>query len=88
MEIPQSLANKMQLFKETGKIFREQDELFSEVAWQQVLIGQGLQPESYHPMADSLSTAQLNELMNNLTTLVNSTVKQLPSHENLLQHIR
>ena len=66
MEIPQSLAHKMDLFKQTGKVVRENDELFAEVAWQQVMIGQGLLPDDYGALADSLTNEQLAELFSNL----------------------
>ena len=41
MEIPDSLAYKIALFKESGNIF----------SWQQVMIGQGSIPQDYYPMA-------------------------------------
>ena len=42
MSIPDSLAAKIDLFEDSGRIFRELEELFTEVAWAQVLIGQGV----------------------------------------------
>ncbi len=84
MEIPESLARKMRLFAQTGKVYREQDELFSEIAWQQVMIGQGLIPADYHPLVDALTEQQLNELMENLTVLINTTVNKLPTHEQFI----
>ena len=88
MEIPQSLAHKMDLFKQTGKVVRENDELFAEVAWQQVMIGQGLLPDDYGALADSLTNEQLAELFSNLKTLINSTVEQLPSHTVFLSSLK
>jgi tryptophan halogenase len=85
MDIPESLARKMALFKESGKIFREQDELFTEVAWQQVMIGQGLIPKDHHPLVNSLSNEQLAELMTNLKTLIHRSVDKLPNHDDLLK---
>jgi len=84
MDIPESLARKMALFAQSGKVFREQDDLFTEIAWQQVMLGQGLIPGDYHPLVDSLTQEQITELMANLKTLINRTVKQMPSHETFL----
>lgn len=81
MDIPESLKRKIALFKESGKIFREQDELFTEIAWQQVMIGQGLIPKDHHPLVDALTTEQMDELMENLKTIINRTVEQLPAHK-------
>jgi len=84
MDIPDSLAERIALFKSSGKVFRDIDELFTEVAWQQVMIGQGVIPEDYHPIADTLSDQQINDLMENLKVLINRTVDGLSSHESFL----
>ncbi len=87
MEVPQTLTDKMDLFKQSGKVFREQDELFTEIAWQQVMIGQGIVPNDYHPLVNALSQQQLDDLMANLTTLVDRTVNKLPSHDEFLSSL-
>jgi len=84
IEIPESLRKKMSLFSQSAKVFREQDELFTEIAWQQVMIGQGLLPEDYHPFVDSLSDEQLNDLMASLKTLIDKTVDKMPLHDNFI----
>lgn len=70
MEVPDTLTKKMALFAQSGKVFREQDELFTEIAWQQVMIGQNLIPQDYHPIANSLSDEQIFDLMKNLKILI------------------
>ncbi|HDZ34132.1 MAG TPA: tryptophan halogenase, partial [Pseudoalteromonas sp.] len=80
--------HKLSLFKQTGKVVREDDELFAEVAWQQVMIGQGLIPDDYNSIVDSLSDDQLSDLFSTLKTLINSTVAQLPTHQNFLASIK
>lgn len=84
MPVPDSLQEKMDLFRTTGKVFRDYDDLFTEVAWQQVMIGQGMVPEDYHGIADGLSDGQMADLMQSLKTLIQGTVKQLPPHEAFL----
>lgn len=84
MAIPDSLAHKMALFKATGRVFREQDELFTEVAWHQVLIGQNFLPEDFDPMAMGLSAADLNDFLSNLRTIFSQASKQLLSHDSYL----
>ncbi|WOH36318.1 tryptophan halogenase family protein [Thalassotalea fonticola] len=85
MDIPQTLQRKLDLYKKTGQLFREQDDLFTEIAWQQVLIGQGMLPEDHHAVADQLSEEQLIDLMKNLKILMNNTVEKMPSHDEFLQ---
>ena len=84
MAVPDSLTHKMELFSETGHIYREIDDLFRESSWVQVMIGQGLMPRSYHRMADKLSTQQLEQFMGDVEALIDKTVKPLPMHEDFI----
>ena len=52
MEIPDSLTQKIELFRETGRVFRKNEELFAENSWVQVMLGQGIIPRAYHPSAN------------------------------------
>ena len=81
MEIPESLTRRIALFRGNGSIFREADELFTEVAWLQVMLGQGIEPQRQHPLADALDEGQLDEFLGNIRTLVGRAVGTLPPHE-------
>ncbi len=87
MDVPDSLSQKLELFRKSGKIFREQDELFAEIAWKQIMIGQGAIPEDYHPVVNTLADNQVTELMDNLKTIINRTVDKMPTHEDFLKNI-
>jgi tryptophan halogenase len=87
MDVPESLTKKMALFEQTGKIFREQDELFTEIAWQQVMIGQGLIPKDHHPLVDSLSDEQITDLMDNLKTIMQRSASSMTSHDEYLNKL-
>jgi tryptophan halogenase len=87
MEVPESLQHKINLFNENGLFFRQDDELFSEIAWQQVMLGQGAKPSQYHPLADALSAQQLADLMTSLKQLINHTSEQLPTHNEFLKNL-
>ncbi|MFC4347133.1 tryptophan halogenase family protein [Kordiimonas lipolytica] len=84
MEIPESLKHKMDLFRETGRIFRFNNELFSEAGWLQVMLGQRVMPKAYHPMADALDEAQLRDYFNNLRTIIGGTVPKLPTQKDFI----
>ena len=87
MDVPESLLNKIELFNTTGKVFCKPDDLFTEVAWQQVMIGQGSIPKDHHPLVDTLSHEQISDLMSSLKTLINRTVDKLPSHDEYLRSL-
>jgi tryptophan halogenase len=84
MDIPASLQDKMDLFRETGRIFRENEELFVEIGWFQVLTGQNIVPKSYHPLADHLTHEQLAGFFEDVGRIIRATAEHLPTHENFI----
>jgi tryptophan halogenase len=86
MELPQNLQDKIDLFKATGRIFREQDELFAEVGWFQVLVGQNIVPDTYHPLADALTKEELAGFLKDLETIIAAPVSRLPTHAEFIAH--
>jgi tryptophan 7-halogenase len=84
MDVPESLRRKMAMFRESGMVQREQDELFSEIAWQQVMIGQGVIPADYHSMANAIDERALKELLDNLKAVMQVTVNRMPPHQDFI----
>ncbi|MFQ5348089.1 MAG: tryptophan halogenase family protein [Rhodothalassiaceae bacterium] len=80
MTIPEALRHKISLFASAGHLFRDGEELFTDVAWLQVLLGQGVEPQGYHPLADALDPDQLAEYLSHIETLISSRVATLPTH--------
>ncbi|MFY8194794.1 tryptophan halogenase family protein [Novosphingobium sp. B1] len=80
MEIPASLEHKIELFRETGRVFRKNEELFAENSWVQVMMGQGINPQSHHPVAAKLRDEELAHLLGSLREQVSRTVAALPAH--------
>ena len=80
MPIPESLEHKIELFRETGRVFRKNEELFVENSWAQVMMGQGIMPRAYHPIAGKLTDAELDKLLANIRESVSRTVASLPPH--------
>jgi tryptophan halogenase len=80
MEVPPTLAHKMELFRETGRVFRKNEELFAENSWIQVMLGQGIMPKSYHPIAGKLSDAEMEGMLKGLRESVDKTLASLPDH--------
>ncbi|WHZ20758.1 MAG: Tryptophan halogenase [Rhodanobacteraceae bacterium] len=87
MDVPESLAQRIALFRRTGLIFREADELFTEVAWLQVLLGQRVQPAHYHPLADELEEPKLQAFLSDIRTLVSRAAATLPSHDDFVARL-
>ena len=85
MEIPDSLKHKIELFRESGTIIREQEDLFAEPSWLQVMMGQGIMPKDYHPAAKSIPENKLGRMMEGLLKIKSEPVSQMPEHNHFLK---
>lgn len=80
MAVPDGLAERMRLFAANGRVLRDNDELFTEASWQQVMLGQGVTPAGRHPLADQLEAADLKLFLQSVRAGVESAVANMPSH--------
>ena len=85
MDIPVSLRHRIDLFKETGRVFRIPNELFAENSWIQVMLGQGIMPQQHHQTADLMGDAELAHFLNGIRDGIRKTVSQLPPHQAYFQ---
>jgi tryptophan halogenase len=88
MDIPESLSHKIELFKDTGKLFNPIEALFSNVAWHQVMVGQGMLPQDYHSIADTLTPQQLSEFQHNIRRVIDKVVSNMPTHQAFLDSLK
>lgn len=86
MNIPDSLQHRIELFKQTGRVFQVPTELFGENSWTQVMLGQGLMPEQYHPIVNMMSDDELKAFLAGIDQTVTNLVGQLPSHLDFINH--
>jgi tryptophan halogenase len=80
MSIPDSLQHRLDLFRETGRVFKPQDDVFAENSWVQVMLGQGIEPEQYHPIVDMMSDKELASFLEGIENNVKQSVSRLPQH--------
>jgi tryptophan 7-halogenase len=80
MAVPESLQQKMAIYRSRGRIFREGSELFSEVAWLQVMQGQGLSAQRYHPLVDLIPAPEISEYLDSIKGVIASCVQVMPNH--------
>ena len=86
MEIPDSLAERIALFRENGMAYQTGDDLFRVDSWAQVLPGQRLLPESYHRVAAMIPPEELFRVLNEMRSNIAAAVAQLPGHPEFLAH--
>ncbi|MFA9217276.1 MAG: tryptophan halogenase family protein [Sphingomonadaceae bacterium] len=81
MAIPASLQHRIDLFRETGRVFRVPNELFAENSWIQVMLGQGIMPQSHHQTADLMGDEELAQFLGAIKADIDRTVQRLPTHQ-------
>lgn len=80
MSVPDTLTEKVELFKRNGQIFREEDELFTETSWAAVMMGQGIRMEGHNPVADTLDRENTLKELNEMEQSIRFAVNQMPGH--------
>ncbi|MXO70960.1 tryptophan halogenase [Altererythrobacter buctensis] len=85
MDLPDTLAAKLDLWRAAGFIHREHEELFTPVGWFQVLAGQGVAAHGYNPVADALGEADLARLLHETETSLVDQARAMPRHLDFLR---
>lgn len=84
MPLPDSLRERIELFKGHGIVREERDELFRSASWQSVFEGMGIRPAKYSPRVDNIELAQINENLKLARSAILNMVKTLPTHDDYL----
>lgn len=86
MDIPESLAKRIALFKQSAHVYKLEQELFGEASWLQVMLGQGLVPQNYHPIVDSMSDDELTRFLGAIKNHVAQKANGLPNHADFINN--
>jgi tryptophan halogenase len=84
MEIPAQLADNIRLFRDSGRFFRNAEEMFAITSWVQVMLGQHILPRNYHPAVDLIPERELSELVAGVRNVIASCVEAMPMHAQFL----
>jgi tryptophan halogenase len=84
MSIPAQLEKVMRLFRDSGRFYRDAEEMFAVTSWVQVMLGQHIQPQRYHPLVDQMSDAQLGEFVGGIRNVIATCVDAMPRHEQFI----
>lgn len=80
MTVPDSLTEKMEMFRRTGRVIRHDGDLFDTPNWVQVMWGQGLRPQGYHPMVQAVPEADLARFITRTAAEMDAQVAALGPH--------
>ena len=80
MPVPDSLKEKMRLFRARGQLHCGEEDLFGAPSWLAILEGMAIRPEKYHPLVDALNAEKLAQSLQQGKQAIYDTVLQLPTH--------
>jgi len=87
MALPDSLQARLELWRSRGRIVRVGDELFTEVGWLQVLVGQGIAASGYHALADVPGEQQVANHLAGVAAVMRKCVDVMPAHGAYINHL-
>ena len=84
MELPDSLAHKMDLFKSTGRVVTYETGAFKTPSWIAVYFGQNIIPNNTAPLPQNLAMADLKNTLEETRGSIFNAVNTMPSHDSFI----
>jgi tryptophan halogenase len=85
MPIPDSLAERIELFRAGAHVYQDSHDLFRVDSWVQVLLGQRIEPRSYHAVGRRMPPERLGQSLAALKGNIAKAVANMPSHQDFLR---
>ena len=86
MKVPDSLAHRIELFRENAFAFQGDGELFRRDSWLHVMLGQRIMPKSYHSIFQTMSDEELTGHLSNTRKTIADAVSKLPNHQEFVDY--
>ncbi len=87
MSIPDSLAQRLELFRARGLVPQYREGMFLDASWLAVLLGQRVTPRHHDPAADTLDIAALSRQLAGIRNEYAAAVATMPQHAAYLREI-
>lgn len=87
MELPETLRQRIEIYKENGRLYRSDNELFSENSWFAVFEGQNIRPKRYHPVIDFMSDEMLDGRMSEVRRTMKKCLEAFEDHASYLHKL-
>jgi tryptophan 7-halogenase len=82
---PDSLKEKLELFRSHGRILREDTELFPVQSWLYVFVGQNVMPGAYEPLTDILNPREILANLDDIRSVIRQCAEAMPEHQDFIK---
>jgi tryptophan 7-halogenase len=87
MDIPASLEDRIELYREHGRIFTTFYDLFTPLSWVAVFEGMGVNAKRNDPLINNVPSEPAQKAMDNVASLIVNAVSRSPSHDDALRSL-
>lgn len=84
MALPDTLVQRMNIYKENARLYRHDNELFGDASWFAVMHGQGLYPKRFHPNVNMMPADELDSRMADIRRIWMNSLNTMPSHQQFI----
>jgi tryptophan halogenase len=81
MSIPPELQDNIDLFRDSGRFYRNADELFGDISWIEVMLGQRIEPRAWHPLVDQVPAGDVYRFVDGVAQTIDRCVDAMPTHQ-------
>jgi tryptophan 7-halogenase len=85
MQVPDSLAYRMELFRERGVVAQYRAGMFLDASWLAVFFGQNVFPRHYDPSSDRVAPGELAAHLRDIDAEYASALAGMPAHEDFIR---
>lgn len=82
--MPDSLAQRVDRYRATGRVRPSSGELFSDLSWFYILEGMGVRPRAYDPLLDVVPSPQFKDMLVRMARDTAEACRRAPPHDAIL----
>ncbi|MBS0226257.1 MAG: tryptophan 7-halogenase [Proteobacteria bacterium] len=81
MSVPDSLQENIDLFRRSGRFYRNGEEFFAQQSWVQVMLGQRIMPEVFHPIIEQMPEGDVFNFVEHVGKVISTCAQSMPPHQ-------
>jgi tryptophan halogenase len=81
MDLPDSLVERIALYKESGRVRTRPGDLFTDLSWFYVFDGMGVEPSATDPLVDVVDDRRLRGILGDMAEQTAAAIRRAPAHD-------